>query len=292
MTNDETRISTPRYHPIMQRTLAFLLLLLLTTLAAAQTRPADDTVLRELADPNYDTRQRATQALLANDALTPEDIRRLYAASTLAEQRHRLLDAAHHHFLRRVIEQQFPVNAADGRNAVGSLGVLLADAAPSETVDVPEIGQAASIRSTYPGFPAYASLRPGDLVVAVNDTPLPTRDNPEAARNRFTALIKQHKPGESVRLTLYREGKRMEVTSKLAPFEALTSLYVQSELMLMPNIQQRWLMERRQITAAHPPAPPLTPDLTKSGPVSAPEPPRPHVNRNEEEPDAVDVFVD
>jgi hypothetical protein len=265
----------------MQRALTTLLLLLLAAVAAAQTRPADESVLRSLADADYETRERATRALLADDALSVADLTRLYAASTLPEQRHRLLDAAHHHFIRRLVEQQFPVAGnRDARRAVGSLGLsLLRSVGPAENIEGPDAGRsAARVGLTYPGFPAYVWLQPGDLIIAVDGLPLPASDDAEVVQTRFVQLVQRHAAGESIKLTLYREGKRMEVTSKLAPYEALTQLYVQAELSLMPNLQQRWLTERRRITAGHPPEPPLTPAPEKPGPVSAPEEPRTHVN--------------
>jgi hypothetical protein len=276
-----------RYHPTMPRKLVLLLVLLLGSMAAAQTRPADETILGELANESYETRQRATQALLADDGLTVDDLKRLYAASTLPEQRHRLLDAAQHHFVRSLIEAQFPPTG----EAVGSLGIsLLKSVGPTETPEGPDAGRtAARIGLTYPGFPAYVWLRAGDLIVAVNGATLPTTDDPDTVQRRFIELVQKNKAGQSIKLTVYREGQRLEVSVKLAPYKALQVFYEQAELSLMPNIAARWDGLRRQIVATHPDEKAIIPNLDKVSPVSPPEPSGSRVNPTDTESDRIEI---
>jgi membrane-associated protease RseP (regulator of RpoE activity) len=65
------------------------------------------------------------------------------------------------------------------------------------------------ISGTIPGYPAHGALAPGDIVVAVNCTTTPTLDE-------FSRALSNFKPGEAVKLTIIRDGKKLNFTLTLA----------------------------------------------------------------------------
>ncbi|MCC6581573.1 MAG: PDZ domain-containing protein [Phycisphaeraceae bacterium] len=120
--------------------------------------------LAELADPRWDVRQNATRRLLQADDLTDEQMDAMYAAATLPEQRQRLRDIALHHMLRRM-QPTFPGKAGDG-----SLGLKFQPLAADERPETR--GAGIGVVATYPGFPAFAYLQPGDVILSVGDRPV------------------------------------------------------------------------------------------------------------------------
>ncbi|MBI4410237.1 MAG: Do family serine endopeptidase [Gemmatimonadetes bacterium] len=94
------------------------------------------------------------------------------------------------------------------------LGVTIADvtAADAEVYGLSEIA-GAEITSVQPGTPAdRAGLRLGDVMLAV--------DGKEIRRaSELQTTLARHKPGERVRLTVWRDKKRTELTVELAQFE-------------------------------------------------------------------------
>lgn len=148
----------------------------------------DPDLLARLDDPQWERRQEATQALLAERGPTREQlIVALEAAAGRPEAQARLLEALRHHHLRQERLWLAPnVVAAPqrddaglleraGRAALraptpGALGVTHR-ALPSGSVpgvDQPSIG----ILQTMPGFPAHEVLRAGDLILSLNGRPV------------------------------------------------------------------------------------------------------------------------
>jgi Do/DeqQ family serine protease len=102
---------------------------------------------------------------------------------------------------RRVAEQLL----RGGKVARGFLGVGGEDFTPEHArmLGVPFVA-GALLNSVTRGGPAFAAgLRPNDVVVQVNETPI-------ASYRRLTSVVAQLRPGESVRLAFVREGRRLE----------------------------------------------------------------------------------
>ena len=70
---------------------------------------------------------------------------------------------------------------------------------------------------THPGFPGHAWLRPGDLVLAVDDRAF-GKDFPVGG---FQEIVVAHQPGEQITLRLLRDGQVMDVSFPLADARAL-----------------------------------------------------------------------
>jgi hypothetical protein len=97
--------------------------------------------------------------------------------------------------------------------ARGHLGVTIAcdctvNAAPSEARPW-RFRSAIHVDAVEPGGPADGVLRTGDVITAIDGAPV---TGEEGARRLWSL-----RPGESVRLTLERGGRRMEVTLRTAP---------------------------------------------------------------------------
>jgi putative serine protease PepD len=90
------------------------------------------------------------------------------------------------------------------------LGVTLGDS-------VAEVGEevrsGAEVQTVEPGTPAEtAGLRPGDVVVRVDDEPVTSAES-------LTGVIRQYPSGTEVTLTIARDGERVEVPATLATRE-------------------------------------------------------------------------
>jgi hypothetical protein len=241
------------------RRFGFVFMLLICLAApAARAEVNVQATLSELRSDDYATRQRATQALLADEKLVDEDFKALCAAATLPEQRERLLDAARHHLVRRMQE---PLSRQGG---AGSLGLSLLPAPPSPGAP----RGATRVGTTYPGFPAYVSLRPGDLILAVNGQVLPVLPDDVAVRQRFVDMIQVNPAGTTIRLKVSRDGKPLDLSVKLASFDALNTLY-ESEGRLRQSFHIQWDQLRRELTALTPTAPPLKINLETPKPAPA-----------------------
>lgn len=99
---------------------------------------------------------------------------------------------------------------ADGKVTRGYLGVYIDDLAPrlAESFGFP--GQGVLINELVPGGPAVAAgLEPGDIITHVNQAP-----TPDVQALRF--LVGDLPPGETVNVTVYRNGETIELQVTLA----------------------------------------------------------------------------
>jgi PDZ domain-containing protein len=98
-------------------------------------------------------------------------------------------------------KQQFQVDLQDMER---SQKIAAAVALRSAGYKVKIVPSGAIVTATYPNTPAAKALRPGDVVVAVDGTPVTT---PDALGRR----IRAHKPGSTVALRVRRGGKVVPV---------------------------------------------------------------------------------
>ena len=101
---------------------------------------------------------------------------------------------------------------ASGRVARGWMGVGLSelDADLARGLELDDGQDGVVIRQVYPGFPgAKAGLEPGDVVVALDDQVVEDSEG-------LIRAIGGHKPGDTVRLDVLRDGKRKEIKVELA----------------------------------------------------------------------------
>lgn len=240
--------------------LLFPALLLFCFPALAQP-PAS--LLDQLDDPDYAVRRDATEALLLDDTLTPEQVAGWAADATTLEQRHRLRLVARHHLLRRLRIERF------GGEGPGSIGIVqsvqtappppphpegVPDAprqAPPE--DFPEGGPHAGpgadhpplsrhgstfalVTRVLPGFPASGRLRPLDRIVGLDGQPL---DGPANAP-RFEDLMRRYRANQTLTLTVQRDLQTLDIDIPLANGQALPAMYGLPEFDLTADFDRAW----------------------------------------------------
>jgi len=231
--------------------------------ALAQTISEDAQVLAELNDDDYQVRLSATHRLLADEALTQDDLARLFEASESPEQRHRLLGVSKHLSIRNVIHEKFK-----GLPGQGSMGLS------HQMVQVTELGETprrgALVVQTLPGFPAYAVLEPGDVVVSFAGQPLPDKLN--AAQ--FREMILRFKAHDTISLTILREGNPIDLLFELEHGKALSEAYDAGGMVVKSPYRDKWLAARARLLALREPS--LASDPAKDGPLETPgsDPPK------------------
>lgn len=191
-------------------------------------------VLASLNDEDYSIRQAMTRRLLADDAMTPDDLDRLILASETFEQRHRLMRVAKHHAIRRMINVRFPKRSVPGSMGLSHVVVHV----PSEQGGDSRVGVMAAM--TLPGFPAYALLEPGDVIVAFDGEPMPAN----ITGPQFQQKIQGRYIGEEIGLTVIRNGDTLNLQFKLGNGRALSEVYDQNGVVLNGPYRDAWEAER------------------------------------------------
>lgn len=194
-------------------------------------------ILAGLGDDDYAVRQDVTHGLLSDDALLQNDFDRLYAASETPEQRHRLLRVARHHMIRRMIEDRFGDQAGPG--SMGLSHHVVRVTGPDQATERAGV----MVVMTLPGFPAFAVLEPGDVIVDFAGQPISERISPV----QFQKLIQTHQAGEQIELTVMRNGKPVTVPFMLCQGQALGDVYDTKGITLKDPYRQSWRVERSRM---------------------------------------------
>jgi C-terminal processing protease CtpA/Prc len=189
--------------------------------------------LADLDNDQYAIRQQASQRLLADNSLTLDAIAQGYAAATTLEQKHRLMDVAHHHLIRMIRDEVF---AGEALGSIGiSIGRVPIDAEPGVE------GPAIRVQATLPGFPAYAVLQSGDLITAVNGHAPATQVGMGRPDNQFQQLIQAAaQTGKPIRLSVVSDGKKREVTVAAAGLVSLNAFYNSTTGALAAPVRREW----------------------------------------------------
>lgn len=219
------------------------LLSCLPAILLAQPTPG---ILDRLNDPDFAVRQQATRSLLQDTTLTLDTIVEWMSQAQTPEQRHRLLRVARHHLLRQAREggeRDALLPAIGFSHEVLQAGVL-------SGVD----SGAVHIVATLPGFPAHAYLAPGDVLIELDDRPLPADLTPQV----FQELLRQYRPGQMIALTVLRGRETVRVELQLASLEMLTTIY-SDEPTLRDPYATRWRALRERLLADAPAVRVLTP---------------------------------
>lgn len=204
--------------------------------AAVEPGNANLAVVQQLDDRDYGTRQFATQALM-REPITVDAVLGLYAKTTSAEQRHRLLLVAHHHFIRQAIRSEFKQPGSGFIGIKLSTTVIDQDGRPDTTVII--------VDSTIPGFPGHAALSSGDLILGLNGEAVGT-DLPDAARaEAFIRSIKSMRGGQMIELTVRRDDRTFAVSLRLENEHAKAVLDSRTES-LRRDYLLAWHAVRRQ----------------------------------------------
>lgn len=215
----------------------------------------------QLDAPGYAERVRARRALLQDQALDQAALRELLGEARSAEQRAQLLLVAEHHIMRRAREQAFGDAPVTLQNTA-AVGFSYDNLPASENPFVNREG--VIVMSTMPGFPAYAHLQAGDIILGVAG---------EAANNRpihfpitqwISRQISRHRPGDRLSFRLLRAGEQIEVEVVCAQINALNQMYTTDALRSATRAEpfnRLWEQARDQLTAGLPGPRTLTPKV-------------------------------
>ncbi|WP_428387046.1 PDZ domain-containing protein [Mucisphaera sp.] len=213
---------------------------LLASTAGAQGEASS--ILEQLNDPDYATREAASGQLLTDPAIDLEVIAELLSEAPHLEQQERLLAAARHRFVAQLIRENYPWQGP------GSIGIIQRPADPIEVDGV--VRPAILVIQTLPGFPAHQRLRPGDRLIAIDGEPL-TAANPV---EQFQTVTQATPPGGRLGIRLWRAGRTLDVAIETAPLEALRLTYAGPQYTLTEGPALLWQGKRAELVALTGPA--------------------------------------
>ncbi len=231
----ERHLDVKRSHAWKAWALGVVCVLVCCASAAAQLD--ERAVLAGLGDDDYRVRQEATRQLLLDESLTADQLDALYVASETPEQRNRLLRVARHHMIRRLIEQNY--GELRGSGSMGLSHHVVQVTGPDGQTQQTGV----MVVMTLPGFPAYAMLDPGDVIVRFAGEDMPQRMSP----TQFQLLIRDHKAGEVIEIVVMRNGKPMTLDFQMSQGQALSEVYDTSGITLNEPYLGLWTQERARI---------------------------------------------
>ena len=109
-----------------------------------------------------------------------------------------------------------------------------------------------------PGFPGYAALRPGDLIVAINGQTARGIRHRELVTNWLSRRIGFHRPGDTLTLTIVRDNQAISLPIVCAQGRALEAMYTSRGLEASFRERpytEKWLAARAELTAGLMPEP-------------------------------------
>ncbi len=207
-----------------------------------------DEEMAALDDVDYHLREAVSRVLMRDRQMVLEEVERAYARAATWEQRQRLREVAQHHFVRGI---QGKHANPDGAAALG-LSQSSVPVGAESGVEHPAI----RVMDTFPGFPAYAALQVGDVIVSVNGQTLTQDDahDPMELAARFGELVRKHKPGTEVELAVMRDGRQVRVKLELASYESLSEVIDPSGAeSLKPKYHAMWLDYEAKLRELDPP---------------------------------------
>ncbi|MBB6430052.1 PDZ domain-containing protein [Algisphaera agarilytica] len=222
--------------------LAVVSVVLLSVGGPAVAQPEHNPLV-DLAAEDFEIRQEASDALYLDETLSTEQLVGWYAQAEQPEVRQRLLAVARHHFLRQMRLDTFP---AEGP---GSIGVVQSMQIEPPPIDADPKAQRNRTTNTFAlvtrvleGFPASGRLHPLDRVVALDGQLLGAANQ----NQRFEDLMGLYQAGDTLTLTVQRNGESLDIEIPLANRNALGAMYAFPEFGLTPDFDVAWTEYRQQ----------------------------------------------
>lgn len=214
-----------------------------SSMMAATPAPTSDVaqLLAQLSDPDFMTRENATTQLMTCDDVSDDQLSTALRTSKSPEVRQRLVQIAMHRFYAQLQINAGPevITLPDNGAALGvyfpeprNENRFVVKAHQHPMLDTP----AMLICFTYPGFPAYAYLRPGDLVTGMDGQTF----TDDLTREEFSARIGRHEPGEFIDLDLIRNSHPMHVRFRLDNKKRLSAVSQMLANVSDPSLYQPW----------------------------------------------------
>ena len=243
--------------PINQRRRFVLLLAVLglsfltsvfTTQAYAQETlsPADAQLLARLDAPAWTTREAALIEL-ESGKWEPARLRALYHGTDSPEAKDRVLTAAKHLYFKSLWT---------ARSFAGESAAMGFTFPPKPTLVQPVGAQMplAGLFVSAPlcGMPSVVKLKPGDRVLTIGGADFANLAQESNLPDLLRVRLSRYKPGQSLDLTIERDGQQLEVELELAPREAMVEMFLSGGFGVSAEIAARWLVEREKLVAFDP----------------------------------------
>ncbi|MGE5610490.1 MAG: hypothetical protein ACM359_14665 [Bacillota bacterium] len=181
--------------------------------------------LAELADPQAIVRERAREELMG---LKVKELAMLRAAVQAAKS----LEPSQAAVLREIVTQVYLAGRPYERSDSGFLGIRM-----------PASGAEAVVESRLPGFPGYRWLWDGDVILDIEERPMPQPMGQVA----LTTAISDLKPGTVVHLKVLRQGKMTRVPVRLdARPAARVDETVDEYRLRVDSLMDDWALEAEQ----------------------------------------------
>lgn len=193
--------------------------------AVTQPQPASVADLATTLYADDVEASEAAQSALLCMPLEHDELVELAGQAGTPEQLAAARDIARHHVLSRLREEEL----ADLEDDSVIIGFQFTPQATAGQIGrgtgeiVERYPYGAQVTTTTPGFPGYAYLRPGDMIVGIGGESFPT--DTAAAQQFLIDSVKAHALGESVEMTVVRAGELLELTVPLARAAALPAMY-------------------------------------------------------------------
>jgi hypothetical protein len=173
-------------------------------------------VIDDLDNGDFAVRRLATERLLTDESLALEQIRAWLARDLTLEQTRRLLNVARHHVLLNTLASE---SVREEPAQPIALGFRHQPGAHLNEQDQP-IG-AILVIATLPGLPAHGRLRPGDLLMRINDQTFPRN----VRFQDFAKHITQLPAAKPLAIDLIRDGQPIYLTLPVSSLAIMTRLY-------------------------------------------------------------------
>jgi len=207
-----------------------------------------------LDDASYVTRCEAEWRLLTDNTLGSDELRQYMLASVSEEQRYRLLRIARHHVLRVIREERFS-NPGAPDAVIGDRASIGFSYEPAMNIRSDSEQPGVAVMATMPGFPGYAYLQPGDIIIAVDDQAAGMIQHQFIATTWFTDRIAVHNPGDRIKISVMRGDKKLDFEMPCAESAALKEMYTSNGAAVATLSEfylKQWLLARAKLIAELP----------------------------------------
>lgn len=204
-------------------------------------KPAEPTVealIADLAADSFAKREAASTALMLRKGLDDAQLSKALRAAKSPEQKQRLIVVVMHRFYARLA-----VPEKDKGQAMGCIGI---DISPFNLVrpdQHPELDQTGLlVTRTRVGFPAYAQMRAGDIVLSFQGKNFGEHLDDHQA---FVDAIQKQRAGDVVKMDVLRAGKRIAIDLKL---DHLIRLQQVQQMLPSPDYPELYEPWRKHLT--------------------------------------------
>ena len=189
-------------------------------------------LLAGLDSEDWRLRVDTTERLMNDEAIPLPLLAALEAPAESPEALARVDVAIQHRLLMQICRAHgrpgdpgsLGIRHQDVGNAELVPGRVAGDRNPAQRLRAANTTPAIMVVDVLPGFPAAGRLRPGDLITRFNGLPVPDQGRDA---ERFSAMIKQKRLGDRVRLDVRRDGRPVQIELDLASSTALEQMYTQ-----------------------------------------------------------------